>query len=208
MHYENRLFWSRTVRQYPRYFQDPSRVIEFGSLNINGSLRDFFHVTDHVGIDWRPGPCVDVVSLAHEAPFEAETFDTVLSASMLEHDPHWKESLDKMISVMKPEGILVLTWGAARNPRHHPEAAPDGGFHALKAGLVIEALKAAGIYIHVFQYERTLCLDYDDEPFKEAHRVRENPLYGMGETVLIGFKDKAQASGPRILEDLMPEDMP
>jgi len=208
MHFENRLFWNETRERYPRYFNDPSRAIEFGSFNINGTLRDWCQCSDYTGIDWIDGPCVDIVSLAHEVQFGPEEFDTVLSASMLEHDPYWERSLAKMVQVMKKDGILAISWGAARNPLHHLEMAPDGKFHALKAGLVLNALESLGLYIHQFQYERTICLASGDEWFitHPSHMVRENLMYGMGEVVLVAFKDKENAAGERIVEPLIDED--
>jgi len=206
MHFENRLFWQATSERYPRYFSDPSRVIEFGSLNINGTLRDWCRCSDYTGIDWIAGPCVDVVCLAHQAPFGPESFDTVLSASMLEHDPYWEISLIKMVEVMKRDGIFVVTWGAARNPTHYPETAPDGKFHPLRAGLALKALDDLGLYVHQFQYERSICLASGDEEFIVTHNVRENPMYGMGEVGLIAFKDRTKAVGERVIEPLMEED--
>ena len=206
MHFENRLFWQRCSERYPRYFNDPSKVIEFGSYNINGTIRDWCKCSDYTGIDWIAGPCVDLISLAHEVPFGSEAFDTVLSASMLEHDPYWEKSLAKMVEVMKEDGIFAISWGAARNPTHCLETAPDGKFHPLKAGLVLNHLQALGLYIHEFQYERTICLEHNDEEFIVTHKVRENLMYGMGEVVLVAFKDKKYATGDRVMESLIEED--
>lgn len=207
MHFENRLFWRRCSERYPRYFDAPSRAIEFGSYNINGSIRDFCRCSDYTGVDWIPGPCVDLVSLAHEVPFKPETFDTVLSASMLEHDPYWEKSLAKMVEVMKRDGILAISWGAARNPAHHLETAPDGKFHALRAGLVLELLWALGLYIHEFQYDRSICLASGDDEFINVH-AKPNPQYGMGEVALVAFKDKKYTSGEQTIERLIDEDKP
>ena len=41
-------------------------VLECGSYNVNGSVRDLFAVREYIGLDWRPGPGVDVVNLVHE----------------------------------------------------------------------------------------------------------------------------------------------
>ena len=206
MHFENRLFWKRCSEKYSRYFNDPSKVAEFGSFNINGSVRDVCRCSDYTGIDWIAGPCVDLVSLAHEVPFGRETFDIVLSASMLEHDPFWYASLTKMVDVLKKDGLFAISWGAIRNPIHNIETAPDGKFHALKAGLVLDALQSLGLYIHEFQYERTICLESEDEEFIETHGVRQNKMYGMGEVILVGFKDRAYAIGESIMEPLINED--
>ncbi len=195
MHHANRLFWQRTAERYPRYFATPSRVIELGSFNVNGSIRDYFTANDYVGVDWRPGPCVDLVSLTHELAFPPASFDTVVSASMLEHDPYWKLSLAKMVDLMKPDGLLAVTWGAMRNAPHEFHTAPDGKFHALAAGLVLDCLRTLGLYIHEFQYEKTV-LGYANSAVDT----------GTGEVVLVGFKDSAIPQGPPLLDPLLPED--
>jgi SAM-dependent methyltransferase len=180
-------------------------VVEFGSYNINGSIRDWCSCSDYTGVDWIAGPCVDLVSLAHEVLFPPETFDTVLSASMLEHDPYWEWSIGKMIEVMKPDGILAISWGAAKNPPHHFETAPDGKFHALRAGLVLDLLQKFSLYIHEFQYERSICFASGDDEFINIH-AKPNPAYGMGEVILVAFKDKMYASGEQMIEPLIDED--
>ena len=200
MHDANRRFWERARAQYPRYFSDPEkRVVEFGSFNINGTIRDYFASKNYTGVDWIDGPCVDFVSLAHEFPAAPESFDVVASASMLEHDPYWKESLAKMVNVLKIDGLLALSWGAARNGAHCFETAPDGAFHALKAGLAIDELRRLGIYVHFFQYERALC--------HETWRISEpGIMYFVGEVTLIGFKDPRQAAGEAWIDPVMPWD--
>jgi|GEM_PF-6339023 len=206
MHFENRLFWQRCLERYPSYFDMPSKVIDFGSCNINGVIHDWVKSPFYIGVDWRPGPNVDLVSFAHEVPFRSEFFDMVVSSSMLEHDPYWEKSLTKMVDVLKKDGIFIISWGAARNALHHLEMAPDGGFHPLRAGLVIQLLEKLGLYAHEFQYERTICLEYNDKEFIKSHNVGEDLMYGMGEVVLVGFKDKACAAGKRTIEPLIDED--
>jgi SAM-dependent methyltransferase len=189
MHAANRRFWQRAKAMYPRYFDNPEAcVVEFGSYNINGTIRDEFASGNYTGVDWIPGPCVDVVSLAHDAPFEAETFDLVVSASMLEHDPYWQKSLAKMVSVLKPDGLMALSWGGGRNGEHCNETAPDGKFHALKAGLVLRELATLGVCVHFFAYERP-------EGYETRRLDEPGVMYFVGEVTLIGFKDPAQANG-------------
>lgn len=199
MHHTNRLFWGRCQRLYPRYFSNPSKVVEFGSLNINGSIRDHFSCSDYTGIDWRAGPCVDLVCLAHEVPFGPESIDTVVSASMLEHDPYWEKSLSKMAGVMKPDGFMGISWGSALNLAHYLETAPDGKFHALRVGLVLNYLEKIGIHVHEFRYEEDFLLGGDMEGRAE--------LVPSGAVALIAFKDKNLAVGNRIIDALIPQDM-
>ncbi len=49
-----------------------ARILEIGSMDVNGSLRDFAEPTTHyVGVDLEEGPAVDVVVKAGEKlPFD------------------------------------------------------------------------------------------------------------------------------------------
>lgn len=197
MHYENYIFWERCKWKYSRYFKEPSKVIEMGAAYINGTIKAHFWTRDYTGVDYRNGYNVDLQSLAHEVSFEPETFDTVASASMLEHDPHWEKSIKKMVEILKPDGIMMLSWGAALNPPHLPITSPDGGYHPLKAETVIRLLESLDMYIHEFQYENSLLDERGDF-------IRPNQ--GWGEVVLVAFKDKKYAIGEQLIDPFLDED--
>src|SRR2546422_3537443 len=102
MHEWNYLWWQKAKAMHPDLFRT-KRVLEVGSYNINGSVREHFTLCDYTGVDWRPGPGVDVIALAHDMNFE-QPFDVVVSAQMLEHDPYWKDSIRAMVLQLKPDG--------------------------------------------------------------------------------------------------------
>lgn len=111
--------WIRDLQQvYPQAFVRPARVIELGSLNVNGSARSLFDVDDYVGVDTQEGACVDVVCAAKD--FAAQPCDTLISLSMLEHDPSWRDSLQNSNSLLRPGGLLILSYGAEGNDPHEP----------------------------------------------------------------------------------------
>ena len=114
MHQEVRDWLGELRRQYLEAFVCDS-VLECGSYNVNGSVRGLFAAREYVGLDWRPGPGVDVVSLVHEYQ-PGRKFDTVISTEMLEHDPHWRESVQRMIDLVK----------AGRDADHHVRGAGPG----------------------------------------------------------------------------------
>ena len=94
------------------------RVIEVGSMDVNGSLRS--HVESlkpkrYVGVDFAAGKSVDVVCDACDLrkKFGKESFDVVLSTEMLEHAEDWRGAITAMKRVLRPRGILLLT---ARGP--------------------------------------------------------------------------------------------
>ena len=122
MHIEVRDWLGELRRQYSDAFVVDS-VLECGSYNVNGSVRDLFAAREYVGLDWRPGPGVDVVSLVHEYQ-PGRMFDTVISTEMLEHDPHWRESMAHMIELVKPGGWLIITCAAPGRGEHELACSP------------------------------------------------------------------------------------
>lgn len=99
------------------------RVVELGAYVINGSPREVFTgAASYVGVDWRPGPGVDVVALAHEAPVEEA--DVVVCCQMLEHDPHWRLTVEKACALLRRGGWLFLTWAGPGYTPHELETAP------------------------------------------------------------------------------------
>lgn len=197
MHIANMKTWIYCRDKYTPYFNNVESIVEFGSHNVNGTVRNLFsNYKEYVGVDWRAGPNVDFVSLAHKVPW-FNHFDTVVSSSLLEHDPHWKKSLIKMTEVMKLNSILLLSWGGALNPPHNHDHAPDCGFHPLPAKMVMDKLQELGIYIHEFRYEGNM---------EGVHLSECVSKDGLGEVFLVGFKDKEFALGEKCIETLTPAD--
>lgn len=94
------------------------RVLEVGSMNVNGSLRGFVEShgpARYIGVDFIDGPGVDVVCDAVDLRkrFGKESFDVVLSTEMLEHAEDWRGAVLAMKRVLKPKGLILLT---ARGP--------------------------------------------------------------------------------------------
>lgn len=83
------------------------KVLDVGSLNITGCVRDLFD--DYTGLDMKAGENVDIVANAHDLPFENETFDVVCCLEMLEHDSNFYQTIDEIYRVLKPGGYLLLT---------------------------------------------------------------------------------------------------
>lgn len=115
-------------KKYPKSFKK-AKVLELGSLNINGSVREHFEDCEFVGIDWREGEDVDIVCFAHETLFEKNYFDVIISFSMLEHDIFWKDSLAHNLPYLKKDGLIMLNWIGKAGKKHHLECSPDGKFH-------------------------------------------------------------------------------
>ena len=118
----------KSVRsRFPAYFSG-GEVVEFGSYDMNGSVRPLFgNDVRYTGVDNRPGKGVDVVALCHLYEHDPEfVVDVVVSTEMLEHDPHWEDTIRAALTMLRPGGLFAFTCaGPNRNP-HEVECAPDG----------------------------------------------------------------------------------
>jgi SAM-dependent methyltransferase len=102
-----------------RAFCRRTRVLEIGSLNVNGTIREcFVEPIEYVGIDCHPGPGVDVVAIAHEWRGRPESFDVVCSCEAFEHDPHAAATIANMLRHLKPGGLFLSTCAGIGRPEH------------------------------------------------------------------------------------------
>lgn len=116
-HAEQMQFVAHVKSAFPEHFEGKN-VLEIGSMNINGSVRQFFEDCDYLGVDVAPGPDVDIVGIAHEVSLEAESFDVVISCETLEHDMHWEKTIEKALEVLMPGGLLIITCASGNRPEH------------------------------------------------------------------------------------------
>lgn len=117
-HTAQREFFERVQSKFPQAFRNV-KVLDCGSLDVNGSLIDLFsRSSTYIGIDIVPGPNVNLVCKTHELPTPTPLFDTVVSAEMLEHDEFWQDSLRRMYSVLKPGGLMVISCAGPTRPEH------------------------------------------------------------------------------------------
>lgn len=125
-HFEQVQFFKSVYNKHIDSF-DNKKILEIGSLIINGSLRDIFtNSKEYVGVDLGAGSGVDVISRGHEIDFPDNYFDASLSAECFEHDEFWNLSFQKMIDVTKPKGMIVFSCATTGRPEH--------GTHGTDAG--------------------------------------------------------------------------
>lgn len=122
-HPEQREFVRLLSQNLPTHFNDV-RVLEIGSLDINGSVRDFFRPAEYIGIDIGPGKGVDVVCEGQRYDAPDDSFDTVISCEAMEHNPHWVATFENMVRLCKPGGLVVMTC-ATTGRREHGTARTD-----------------------------------------------------------------------------------
>ena len=94
-----------------------SRVLEIGSYNINGTVRDFFEHCNYTGVDVSEGAGVDVISKGHEYKSNKK-FDVAISCECFEHDPYWKLTFNNMFNHLRHGGLLLFTCASTGRPEH------------------------------------------------------------------------------------------
>ena len=97
------------VRRIKKRIERQRSVLDIGSLDINGSVKDIFEDAErYVGVDIVSGSNVDMVMNAHKLKFDKESFDCVLALGLFEHDNAWWKSLEEIKRVLKHKGWFIL----------------------------------------------------------------------------------------------------
>lgn len=125
-HSEQRQFFEWVKAQYPMFFNNVS-VLEVGSLDVNGSVRDLFSATRYVGVDVGEGVGVDVVCRGENLWYDAGEFDVCVSAECFEHNSEWLASFENMVRIAGR--FVVFTCATDGRAEHgtsgcHPGASP------------------------------------------------------------------------------------
>lgn len=154
----------REAREFVQHFATDAviEVIEIGSLNVNGTVRDLFPNAEWTGIDRVAGPCVDVA--VDSENFDPQSpVDVVVCCEVLEHADNWERLIQKAAIWLKPDGVFIMTCaGLGRTPH-----ACDGGklpqneyYRNLSPVDVRRAVKAAG-----FRWQVTRQMQTDIQTF-------------------------------------------
>jgi O-antigen biosynthesis protein len=95
-------------------------VLEVGSKNVNGTVRQFFAPRPYIGVDLTPGNGVDEVVSVYDLVkhFGPDTKEIVISTEMMEHVPDWVDAFYQMMKVCKPLGTLIVTTRSEGFPFH------------------------------------------------------------------------------------------
>ena len=86
------------------------RVVEIGSQDVNGSIRQFCpQEFEYIGVDFVDGKGVDVVITSpYELPFDDNSVDIVVSSSCFEHSEMFWIVYLEIIRILKPHGVFYL----------------------------------------------------------------------------------------------------
>lgn len=84
-------------------------VIEIGSGNVNGTIRDHFKSESYVGVDLAPGAGVDRVGNSEQLDDPDATWEVCCSAEMLEHCVRPWRAVNEMARITCSGGFVLLS---------------------------------------------------------------------------------------------------
>jgi SAM-dependent methyltransferase len=116
-HIQQFQFFACISKHYPNFFLE-GKVSEIGSLNINGSIRDFFKAVEYTGFDVAAGPGVDEVQQGQLITSPTGYYDVTVSAECFEHNPYWVETFANMLRITKPGGLIIFSCATTGRQEH------------------------------------------------------------------------------------------
>lgn len=107
------------------------KVIDIGSLDVNGSFRNIFDGYEYLGLDILKGKNVDIVSESpYEYPIDDESFDIVISGNTMEHVKAIWRWVIELKRILKRGGLLCITTPHSLPEHRYPvdcwRVLPDG----------------------------------------------------------------------------------
>lgn len=133
MHLEARDFTNRVKEHFAGHFTGGKRVLDVGSIDINGNNRCLFDGScTYEGIDVAPGRNVDHVCAAGDFGVDgpAGVYDTIVSTECFAHDLDFVRSLSNIVRLLKAGGLFLFTCASTGRPEHgtarvHPDCSPS-----------------------------------------------------------------------------------
>lgn len=119
MHHAVLQWVDHSFRQWDSPIKDGLKILEFGSLDINGSVRSVLqqHSQLFIGVDVQDGPGVDIVDDAETFDSD-QRFDIVVCCEVFEHTPRWREIIQNSHRLMVDGGLFIATMAGEGRPPH------------------------------------------------------------------------------------------
>lgn len=107
-------FLRGVARSMIEAFDLPGPVLEIGSYQVAGqeeliNLRGLFPGRGYTGVDFRPGPGVDLVADVERLPLPTASVGTVLAFSVFEHVRRFWHGFEEVRRVLRPDGVFLVS---------------------------------------------------------------------------------------------------
>lgn len=136
---------------------EQTTVLEFGSRNVNGGIKDLIGDAKYYGVDIEDGPGVDEVC---DARLFNGPADIVLCLETLEHCDDLDAFADAIVRNIKPGGIGLMT---CASESRSPHSAIDGGplrpgefYRNVSSKAFKKAVEKAGGKVHYEEVDQKL----------------------------------------------------
>ena len=101
-------FLESIKKSSPDLFKN-SCVLEVGSKDVNGTIKEKFDNCEYTGVDIQSGPGVDIVGhLCDITDSLHNSYDLVLCMNVLEHDRLWRKTLIECCNLVSESGKIVI----------------------------------------------------------------------------------------------------
>lgn len=144
--------------------EEPLVVVDYGSLDVNGSFRPLFDAPawKYVGMDREPGNNVDVVvTQPYRWPaFGTRSVDVVVSGQALEHTEFFWRTIDEIDRILKPGGLCCLV---------APSAGPEHRYPVDCWRFYRDGLRALALYAGLEPLEVETC--WEDAPYTDSSNL-------------------------------------
>jgi len=109
------------IARHDQLIKSSVRILEVGSQNINGAIRDYFPESSQkhwVGLDIGNGPGVDFTIPGELIQVSNGWADIAFSTECFEHARQWKEIFLNMIRITREGGLIILTFAGEGRAAH------------------------------------------------------------------------------------------
>ena len=93
-------------------------ILDVGSYDVGGSIRDLFNKNDYTGVDIIEGPNVDFVINGSQLDKLNKKYDIVISCECFEHAENWNDVFLSMYDVCKDDGFVIFTCASRGRIEH------------------------------------------------------------------------------------------
>lgn len=171
-HASQKEFINACIFRHAQIVDGSKRILEVGSQNINGAIRDYFPEAPEkqwIGLDIASGPQVDFTIPGEFIQVSNGWADISFSTECFEHAKQWKEIFLNMIRATRADGLVILTFAGDGRATHGTidsdlESSPFTGDYYKNISLAVFASEF-DLNMYFTKYALEISLDCGDTYF-------------------------------------------